>query len=76
MKFSGKQDDCWGGICSPWLNLNGPDAADREQAFRFGQRGELAWFEIWARQYGGGKFFDALLAEYEAGKQYEQEANQ
>ncbi len=53
-----------------WTYLGGPGAATKEQAFRFGERGERADFERWARSYADGKFFNILDAEYQKGTAY------
>ena len=44
-----------------------PTAADREQAYKFGQRGEREDFENWARLAYRGQFFHLLEAEYRKG---------
>ena len=56
-----------GGYGPEWTYLGGPGAATKEQAFKFGQRGERADFERWARSYADGRFFDVLDREYQEG---------
>lgn len=60
--FSGLQDAIPAARTSDY-----PTAADREQARRFGQRGERSDFENWARLAYKGQFFHLFDAEYRKG---------